>query len=281
MKCGTTSLFDHLVAHPQISGCNPKEPGYFAFDEKYARGDDWYESLFDFDPTKHKVALDGSTDYSKFPYCDGVTDRIEQYGAQPKLLYVMRHPLRRIESHARHVQFKRRELGQTLSSRDDHSLDSGISDISMNISMYAKQIDQYETYFRHGKIKLLTLEELSRRPRETMEDTCDFLDVDRNLLPESFEKHNMGAEVRRRRKSHPLWQAMQKIGPLHTAAKVLIPASVRYKLRAQTAEKVRIEGRFQLTPSEEEKLLAKLSSDLRRLRDFYGVDIEHQWGIDI
>ena len=34
MKAGTTTLFDHLAAHPAVAPSHPKEPGFFAFDDQ-------------------------------------------------------------------------------------------------------------------------------------------------------------------------------------------------------------------------------------------------------
>lgn len=53
MKSGTTTLFDLLSAHPAIAPCSLKEPGFFAFEDRWAEGFAWYESLFDFDPEQH------------------------------------------------------------------------------------------------------------------------------------------------------------------------------------------------------------------------------------
>ena len=281
MKCGTTSLFDHLAAHPNVASCSPKEPGFFAFDDIFDRGENWYASIFDFDPKRHSVALDGSTDYSKFPHCGNVPQRIQRYGADPKLLYLMRDPIRRIESHARHVQHARCELGQIVSPRKDHGFDSGISDISIDISKYATQIDQYASFLDRGRLKLLTLEELSRAPQAAMADVCGFLDIEDRLLPEKFGKQNRGSNIRREAKAHPLWEFAKSIAPLRNIVKAAIPDSKRDRLRAQTAKKVKISGRFQLNDSEKERVLTELSSDLKRLRDVYGVDIKQHWGINI
>lgn len=281
MKSGTTSLFNELITHPHVTGCRPKEPGYFAFDDKFNLGADWYESLFNYNSDLHQVALDGSTDYAKFPHCGDVANRIRQYGAQPKLLYIVRHPLRRIESHARHVQFARRELGQLLSPRTDHSLDSGVSDVSIDISKYASQIDQYRSFYNAGKFKLLVLEEMSARPREMISEICEFLGIDSGLLSSEFKTHNRGSNIHRLAKGNMLWRAAQSVRPLRSVVKAAVPASLRDQLRKKMRQKVKINGRFTLAPQEEERLLETLSSDLTRLRDAYGVDIERHWGLKL
>ena len=50
MKAGTTTLFDHLAGHPAVAASRDKEPKYFARDNVYAQGPDWYASLWDWDP---------------------------------------------------------------------------------------------------------------------------------------------------------------------------------------------------------------------------------------
>jgi len=54
MKAGTTTLFNYLAQHPGIAGAEPKEPGFFAFDETFDQGRDWYDGLFGFDPEVHR-----------------------------------------------------------------------------------------------------------------------------------------------------------------------------------------------------------------------------------
>jgi hypothetical protein len=113
MKSGTTTLFDLLARHPAIAPARNKEPGFFAFEEVFALGFGWYDALFAFDPARHRYGLEGSTDYTKHPFCTGVAERlIASAPRRFRLIYLMRHPLRRIESHARHAQLTRREVGR-------------------------------------------------------------------------------------------------------------------------------------------------------------------------
>ena len=47
MKCMTSTLHEQLAAQPGIQMSMPKEPCYFSDDAVYARGPEWYASLFD------------------------------------------------------------------------------------------------------------------------------------------------------------------------------------------------------------------------------------------
>jgi transposase-like protein len=281
MKAGTTTLFDHLAAHPAIAPSRPKEPGFFAFDDLYAGGRDIYHALFDFDPAAHAIRLDGSTDYAKFPHCGNVPARLRAFGGDFRLIYLLRHPLRRIESHAQHVQHKRREVGRNDSDRPDHSLDAGVSPVSLDISRYAMQLDQYADYFDRGALLVTSLERLSRDPAAVVSDVCRHIGVSPQSLPNSLERRNAGDGVRRAREVHPLWRAAASVAPARELVRAVVPPTLRDRLRGRTRPVTQARGRFALTTKEEARLLEQLSPDLRRLRDRYGFDAAAEWGIGL
>jgi hypothetical protein len=281
MKAGTTTLFDHLARHPHIAASTPKEPGFFAFDDLYAEGRAYYEGLFSFDPAVHKIALEASTDYAKFPHCGGVPARMKTFGGEFRLIYSLRHPLRRIESHAQHVQHKRREIGRIDSPRPDHSLDAGVSPVSLDISRYAAQLDLYKDYFDAGALLLTSVERLSRDPEGVARAASAHLGVDPDLLPAGVLRRNEGGQTWRARDIHPLWRAARAFAPLRAAARAILPQGTRDRLRLKTRQATEAPGRFTLRPEEEAALIDTLRDDLQRLRDVYGFDCEAEWGIRI
>lgn len=278
MKAGTTTLFDHLARHPHVAPSNPKEPGFFAFDDQYAGGRAAYEALFEWSAEK-KIALDGSTDYAKFPHCGDVAARIRAFGGDFRLIYSLRNPLRRIESHAQHVQHKRREVGRLDSPRADHSLDAGVSTVSMDISRYAMQIDQYQDFFDRGALMITSVERLATDPAGVAAAACRHLGLDPSLLADAVERRNDGGQTWRARDVHPLWKAASSIAPLKAAARALTPKALRDKMRLATRKATEAEGRFKLTAEEEASIIGALRSDLIRLRDRYGFDATAEWGI--
>jgi len=196
MKSGTTTLFDLLAQHPKIAACHPKEPGFFAFEERWAQGFDWYEGLFDFDPDVHRYALDGSTDYTKHPFCTGIPERLAASAPRRfKLIYLLRNPLRRIESHARHVQITGKEVGQCTSPRRDHGLDSGVSPVSLAASRYAHQLDQYRGYYDSGDLLIVQFEDIAADQAAVLDRIWAFLDLE---PIEAASVHSNRAGSRRR-----------------------------------------------------------------------------------
>lgn len=274
MKSGTTTLFDLLANHPAIAPCSPKEPGFFAFEDRWAEGFEWYESLFDFDG--HTYALDGSTDYSKYPFCTGVADRLaKSVPRRFKLIYIMRHPLRRIESHARHVQRTRHEIGLLPSVRADHGLEFGISPVSLAASRYASQIERYQAYYRSGDLLLISFEELVADQSRVLSSVLDFL----SLQPTEIGPIHSN-QAREIRQTPALWSTLNSLGPVSYFAKAVVPQHMRHRLRDALGRKVKLTGRFTLTTEEEADLIAELKPDLDCLQETYGIEIKRLWDIE-
>ena len=245
MKSGTTTLFRKLSEHSKIAPAHPKEPGFFAFEEVHARGFDWYHGLFDFDPARHRYRLEASTDYTKAPFVTGVWERMAaRKGARFKLIYIMRHPLRRLESHARHVQKTRKELGQIVSERPGHGFENGLSPASLAMSSYAYQLAAYEAPRRAGDLFVTTLEELESDPDRVMTEVCAFLGLEREPRAETGAVFNLG----RREITEPTAFGRLAAQPaLLATGKRLLPGALRRRLEGLLAREVPVEGRFRLT----------------------------------
>lgn len=278
MKSGTTTLFDMLAEHPAIAPAEPKEPGFFAFEHVWSKGFEWFDTLFDYDPARHKYRLEGSTDYTKLPFAPGVWDRMT---ANPevsvKLLYIMRHPLRRLESHARHVQGAQMELGREITAKGEHGLDHGLSALNMAVSQYAMQLDAFAEARAAGNLHLLTLEGLKADPAGTMDAVYEFLGLEPHDLATELKASNQ-AEGRTR--VHPLWDKLAKSRGLVAAGKAVLPQGLRDRIRGAARQKVVTEGRFKLNEAETAYLETVYGPDLRRLRDEYEVDTARLWGLD-
>ena len=132
MKSGTTSLFQLLSQHPSISPCRTKEPEFFGSDFSESEWQE-YDALWDWDEETHRYALEASTGYTKAPGSSGVFDRISNAPmGTSRFIYLIRHPLDRIDSQVRHALFE--GWGQ--------SLDDGVPQDAIDFSRYAFQLDQ-------------------------------------------------------------------------------------------------------------------------------------------
>lgn len=269
MKGGTTSLFEILSQHPEICPSKIKETDYFVGDNA-ARLNDDYCSLWSWNSTKHKVALESSVAYTKSPFINGVPERIFNSGAgEFKFIYILRNPIKRIESQVRHGVF----------AGWGKSLDEGMSADLLDFSRYAMQIDKYLEYFPKEKILLITLEDLKDNPKTVLATVCEFLGVDKR-----FEF----VDVTKPRNSGEFFNAPPVIARL-TQGRVgeyisgkLLPRNVKNwlrKLLSKSATENNNSGRWHLLPVEKANIINQLSVDLKRLEQEFGVNIKGKWGI--
>lgn len=179
-KSGTTTLYEYLCRHPQVFMSTPKEPEFFARDENYARGIEWYSSLFD-DAQPHQICGEASTIYTRSPQFPHTAARIAQHLPQAKLIYVMRHPVDRAYSHyvqrIKTAQNKKEklEIQETFEERirrESFFLDS---------SNYILQIEQYLPWFKRESILFLLMEDLIFELPATLAKVCQFLEIDHTL----------------------------------------------------------------------------------------------------
>ena len=108
MKCGTTSLFHYMRAHPEVGTSRYKQT-YFFNDQGEARteregnwhkGLEWYKNEW---PTAGRVIFEGlSLGYTDWPIEDGIPERIRSVLPDVRFVYMVRNPVEWRWSHARH-----------------------------------------------------------------------------------------------------------------------------------------------------------------------------------
>ena len=279
MKSGTTTLFDQLALDPRIACATPKEPGFFAFEEVRSMGWAWYEDLFSFDPARHAYALEGSTDYTKAPFVTGVADRLEAARAEGrrfKLIYVVREPVSRLLSHARHVQAVGKEVGQFRSPRGRHDLDApdGLSPVNIATSRYADQLEPYAAFADRDELFVTTTDAMARDGQGVMDGLSAFLDLPKLAWSSEAGRANTKED---KVENAPLVEAATRTPWLVAAAKAALPASSRERIKAIGRRPVETPGRFEATTEEEATLRESYAGQLRALSDRHGVLVPSDW----
>lgn len=264
MKCGTTSLFYYLSEHPSICPCRQKEPNFFASDQNWSKGFKWYQSLWDFEPNKHLIAMESSTHYTKIPNFPNASERILKVGEDVKFkfIYIMRNPIERIESHYTHGLQENWPWARK-------SIEQGIEGYTLELSKYAKQIDEYHKRFPQKDILLLNFEDLKLNPLRVLRKICSFLNID-----DSFEfsrTNNILNTSTEKRIDSPAWTVIEPITRYW-------PQRLRNSVRSSLGKKV--EKKVKLSDRQKDFVLNELYDDLHKLKFVYGVDISC-WGIEI
>jgi len=266
MKCGTTSLFNYLAAHPEVAPCRTKEPDYFSSDNFRADDPQSYFSLWDWQPGVHKIALEASVNYTKIPTNPNCAERIAQYSNLDfRFIYCMRNPIDRIESHIYHGLY----AGWTK------PIDEGISEHILDVSRYAKQLDAFTEHFGRDKILLVVLEEFMEAPAAGFQRICEFLEIDSSVGLTQHGAHNTSSD---HYIEHSLWARLRGVDSLRRLAQ-LVPARLRRSILRSTGR--RIDVRRKLTPKERSELTEELKDDLLRLQSEYGIDLEGTWRIQL
>jgi hypothetical protein len=264
MKAGTTSLFQYLAQHPAVAPSREKEPNFFADDANWARGRDWYEALWDWDAGVHQIALEASTHYTKVPGFPSAAERIAQYPARFRFIYLMRHPVDRFESHYSH---------KSVRGQPQRELRSGFDPQLLAVSEYARQLDEYARRFDRRDILLLNLSELSSSPLEVLRRVSRFLEIDPYFaFTATHRRHNAF-----RAPPSPRVEALKTLPFVRPVLPLIPPGAKRLARRVLGGPR---QGRMRLTPADREAVLRELLPDLRRLRDEYGFD-PICWGISV
>jgi hypothetical protein len=210
-KCGSTSLHEYLLQHPQIDGAKCKEVWYF--DRNYARGEDWYRGHFPLAPEYRgargrsvQAIVDSTTNYL---YDPRVPVRAHDYAPNAKLIVVLRDPVLRAYSHYRML----RALGwEYLSFQDALEQEDGrdaqehqqiVRDWTyparylgfhgyVSRGLYLEQIERWLKVFDRDQLLVLLTDDLRTRPGETVATAHRFLGLER-YDSGSYPMHNAGS----------------------------------------------------------------------------------------
>ena len=273
-KAGTTTLYDLLEAHPQVAMSRHKEPNFFT--EQWARPGriDWYRSLF---PTA-VASLPGHSDRAGYPDSDDPGDpapprlrgeasvsytwsthapiaarRIASALPRVKLVYILRHPVDRIEAHVREHVKARQMNGEPTAGLSVESVLAQWPFI-IGTSEYARVLKVFERYCDPDRVLVLLLEDLHERPDQTLTRLAGFLGIDAQALLDAHARaaapSNNHADYLRRAAEAELARAaagLPWLGPCLTR----LPPAIKQRLHAlaqRLGVKSRLQQQFSLPP---------------------------------
>lgn len=227
-RSGTTSLYNYLVEHPNVSPALMKEVHYF--DCNYAKGPAWYRAQFHSTPYKcyietlykrDTITGEASPYYMFHP---NVPQRVAHLLPQVKLIALLRNPVERAFSHycwevawgneklsldeaieheAARIKIGEEKLvkGWSFNHRHFSYLSRGV---------YADQLERWFNYFPREQFLLIKSEDMYRDPAAIFKKTLEFLDIppfEQRTIKKEFKKYNqqkfpiprqMGPETRQR-----------------------------------------------------------------------------------
>jgi hypothetical protein len=275
-KAGTTSLFQHLRSHPEISLPAGKEVPYFSHDATYAR--DW--SLYVSNLARHDGLVDPTRKWgtvtpqymvggvykpevqgrSANPYDERtVPRRIFERLPQVRLIAILRDPVARAVSHHRMIVARGRER---------RSFDEAIAELLQPDALAGarrrpQEITGYVTWGEYGRILsgyfevfpreqlLVTFtDELERAPGELLRRVHEFIGVSAEFEPDNLgERFHVSSSAERgfSWRSPSSWLSPSSpLSPQGVSAAVSrIPAARAVWRRMPESRQRRLGGRYQ------------------------------------
>lgn len=260
MKCATTTLQKQLVAQPGIFMTEPKEPNFFGDDEQYAKGIQWYQSLFS-SAQNNDLCGEASTQYSKLPTYPHTVERLYKHYPEVKLIYMMRHPIDRLISQYIH-EWTLNQISREI--KINRAIDQHPQLIAY--SQYSNQLKPYLEAFGPQQILPMFFERFCAYPQEELERVCQFIGYP--FPSKWFQDIDQHASSERLREN--AWRDFLVEFPLlRTIRKRFIPQSIRNWVKSFWQMKTRPE----IKPQQQQRLEAIFNEDLATLGSWLGLEL--------
>ena len=236
MKAATSSLHRYLAEHPDIATSTPKELDFFTEPRYSQLGMDWYRQQF-LSPPGAKVAGESSVNYTKCHEFPGVAERIHQHLPDAKLIYVLRDPVKRIESQWIHLVGSGKWRGDFASAVRDPETSPMVQ-----TSRYWMQLSEFLRYYDARQIKVISYEQLSRDPKGALGEVLEFLgldpDFDHPLIGKKI--HQSRKKMRPNRIGLLFWEDQVRRRRLRKYVPWLVASSIEPPVWSQ-ADRTRVE----------------------------------------
>lgn len=279
-KCGTSSLHKYLEQHPEIFMSKVKEPRFISSqvnpfplngpgDHKveawYVKKYDEYVRLFD---GAESFPVVGESSADTLYFYQGTIPVIKQYLGDPKIVIMLRNPVKRAFSAYQHLV---RDLREDLSFED--GLKEEPNRIRNNweliyhytaVSLYHDSVKAFMDNF--SSVKVILTEDQEKRPQQVLRDIFRFLDVDPDCDVNTDIRYNMSGKP----KSQWLHQFFFEGNMARRIAQPIVRTFFSAETRIKIAQKIQEKNLTRLTINPDTK---------RRLHEFFEADIRRTEGL--
>ena len=258
-RTATTWLYQALYGHPSL--CFPqgvKET--FFFDERYAKGLDWYRAHFAYHQPGQACAEMAPT------YFDvaAVPQRLHAHNPHCRIVVTLRHPVARTWSLYRHHLAKGRvtDSFEAATQQMPRILTAG---------HYATHLPRWLDAFGAEQVKCLLLDDIQTAPEAALQALCQFLEIS---VPEESANHHTPVNAATTPRSPQLARLATQAASLLRAYRLHAPIEWGKRLGLKRIYSGGSPHRApQLTPERQQQLLARYEPDVRYLEDLLGRDL--------
>lgn len=239
-------------------GC---EPNYFSDEDNFSMGEQWYLSYFaGADSTMLRVG-EGSNDYASIIEYPHVAERMAAFNPEMRIVYCVRHPLKRIQS--AWVQNRVDRLSCTPAALDDILTVS--RDRYLGQSLYWSTLSAFRTHFPDEQIFVGFMEDMNFDQPSFMASLSDFLEVPRFETVKQLRKNPSEGKLVPSR----LEDALKRL-PAFRSIKKYFPDSFRAEVKNRLLSKPYDAHAMWFSPVVEHELTQILRPEADALLTHYG-----------
>lgn len=263
MKAATSSLHDQLAAVDGIFMSDPKELYFFSDDPVYAKGIDWYSSHFT-DAVDGQVCGESTTHYAKRPTYPRTVERIGQHVENPRFIYVMRHPIERLQSQYTHMWLQR-EVTVPFSE----AVEGAVPEL-IDYSRYSYQLEPYLERFGPDRVLPVFVDRLRTNGTAELRRVARFIGLDtESVAGVRWNEENAATNVSSERLQTSKLRMTIKGLPGYEVARKVIPETTIDRVR----DRWRPSEQPVLTSAQIHQLTEVFDDDLAVLGTWLGVEL--------
>ena len=284
-KCGTTSLYGYLGAHPEIFMSLKKELHYFGSDlQRWRRPTkSQYLSLFAKAKAEKRVG-EASVFYL---YSKRAAAEIKEFCPNASIIIMLRNPVDMLHAMYSQSRYSMEEdledFEAALEAEEDRKqglrIPRGARSVNnllyRDLGRYAGQVRRYFDAFGRKNVHVIVYDDLMDDVASVYRETLRFLGVDEAFVP-CFEVRNPNKVVR-----NPALQSIlrSRHSPLVRIARLIVPLRFRVKVvRAVKGIYTSYVPRPPMDPELRLRLQAELAPEVERLSELLGRDLTH-WSL--
>jgi hypothetical protein len=286
-KCGTSSLHKYLDQHPEIFMSKPKEPRFISSqvtrfplngprDNKveawYVKNYDDYVKIFE-EADGYPVVGEASADTLYFH--KATIPVIKQYLGDPKIIIMLRNPVKRAFSAYQHL---------VRDQREELSFEDGLKEEPVRIqnnweliyhytatSLYYEAVKAFMENFT--SVKVILTEDQEKTPQQVLRDIFRFLEVDPNVDVNTEIRYNMSGKP----KSQWLHQFLFEGNMARKIAQPIVRSLFSHETRIRIAAKLQEKNleRLSINPETKKKLQQYFEEDIQKLEKLLNRDLSH------
>lgn len=223
-KCGTSSLYFWLAAHPEIFGSPVKETFFYSdSDRNFGPGPHCDKDGIEVYAKYFQHAEEGQHAFeatAHYIYCDNAREKLMNIPSQPKMIFLLREPSGQMYSHYRMIRYRLKKSTQTFAEYAANPRSRLMAEYTSHLSKWARE-------FGEDRMKIYLFEDLTANKREVLKDIAEFLGVDSSFYDHfDFEHRNKTVQIKSG-KLHQLGLKLQRYIP-HSVQKAIMPMYMKF-----------------------------------------------------